>query len=81
MEITININAKDIVTLLEEPTIRAEICKIANEEANYRAREYMKTTYPPELWQALQKAFPALLSDSHGERKPSHRPAESLSNP
>ena len=32
MEIAINIDAKDIVTLLEEPTIRAEIRKIAAEE-------------------------------------------------
>ena len=53
MEITINIDAKDIVTLLEEPTIRAEIRKIANEEANYRAREHLKATLPPEFWQAL----------------------------
>lgn len=75
------IDTKDIVALLKEPTIRAEIRKIAAEEANYRAWKYMKTTYPPELWQALQKAFPALLSDLPEERKPSHRPAESLSNP
>ena len=32
MEITINIDTKDIVALLKEPTIRAEIRKIANEE-------------------------------------------------
>ena len=38
---------------------------IVNEEIDHRWNNFLKATYPPELWQALQSKFPDILSDSH----------------